>query len=165
MTKRLITAIAVVMAFAAAATAYAAFTVIPPAEYPTGCNPNGLAYQGTAADDDMKGTHQRDLLRGGQGHDELHGWEGRDCLAGQRDGDQIHGGPRADKIKGGRGDDRLWGGAQPDTISGGKGRDVIRDITSRARHGNEISCGEGFDRIVTNEQSEVAANCEHVLRK
>ena len=165
MTKRLITAIAVVMAFAAAATAYAAFTVIPPAEYPTGCNPNGLAYQGTAADDDMKGTHQRDLLRGGRGRDALHGNEGRDCLFGQRGGDRIHGAQRADKISGGRGDDRLSGGGLPDTISGGKGKDVIRDASSGARHGNHIDCGQGFDKVVTNKQSKVAANCEHVTRR
>jgi len=71
MTKRLITAIAVVMAFAAA-TAYAAVTTIPPSEYPHGCNPNGRdpsgqALQGHGGGDSLSGTEGRDLLRGGPG--------------------------------------------------------------------------------------------------
>ena len=164
MTRRLITAVAVVMAFGAA-TAYAAVTVIPPSKYPPGCHPNGFAFQGDAADNNMRGDYLRDLLRGGRGRDALHGNEGRDCLFGQRGGDRIHGAQRADKISGGRGDDRLSGGGQPDAISGGKGKDVIRDGSSGARHGNHIDCGKGFDKVVTNKQSKVAANCEHVTRR
>ena len=73
-TRRLITAVAVVMAFAAA-TAYAAVTPIPPSEYPHGCHPNGEALQGDAANDFMDGTAQRDLLRGGPDNDGLLGYE------------------------------------------------------------------------------------------
>ena len=54
MTTRLILAAAVVMAFAAA-TAYATVHVIPPDHYPPTCEPDGLALQGDAADDEMDG--------------------------------------------------------------------------------------------------------------
>ena len=66
MTRRLIKVVAVVMAFGAA-TAYAAVTVIPPSKYPPRFHPNGFAFQGDAADNNMRGDYLRDLLRGGRG--------------------------------------------------------------------------------------------------
>src|SRR6478752_7353343 len=76
------TVVAIAMVFSAA-TAYAAVTPIPPADYPPGCDPDGLALQGDAANDSMDGTPQRDLLRGGDGIDEIRGFGDSDCLAGQ----------------------------------------------------------------------------------
>src|SRR5262245_4297999 len=70
MTKRLITALAIVMA-SATATAYAAH-VIPPDRYPRDClvpvNPrpvSGEALQAGPGDNALNGTPRRDILRGG----------------------------------------------------------------------------------------------------
>src|SRR6185503_17628385 len=70
-------------AFVFGATAEAAVTPIPPTEYPPGCDPNGLALQGDAANDFIDGTAQRDLLRGGDGKDIIRGFGDSDCLDGQ----------------------------------------------------------------------------------
>ena len=91
MTRRLIIATAVVMAVAAA-TAYAAVTPIPPDQYPRGCHPNGEALQGGVGFDDLVGTPERDLLRGGPNGDGIRGHGGKDCLFGQTGFDTIHGG-------------------------------------------------------------------------
>jgi RTX calcium-binding nonapeptide repeat (4 copies) len=124
MTGRLITAVAVLMAFAAA-TACAAVTTIPPSRYPPGCDPNGLALQGDAADDIMEGTPQRDLLRGGGGDDYLVGHGRADCLFGQRGTDQIDGRGGGDAISGGPHLDVLSGGEGADTIRAARGGDAL----------------------------------------
>jgi hypothetical protein len=48
-----------------------------------------------------------------------------------------------------------------DKLRGRGGADRIADL----RDHNRISCGPGFDTVVTNEQSKVAANCEKVTRR
>ena len=58
-------------------------------------------------------------------------------------------------------DDLIKGQANDDLLVGGPGDDRIRDLRGR----NRISCGPGLDRVVTNKQSEVAANCEQVTRR
>jgi Ca2+-binding RTX toxin-like protein len=138
MTRRLITAVAIAMAFAAA-TAYATVAhqsgshpcagslnhcvTIPPDKYPHGCHPNGVALQGLRGGDDLDGTPRRDLLRGGPGNDGLIGMEQRDCLFGQRGGDDIDGRRGNDWIRGGKGEDILDGGTGDDLIQGGRGED------------------------------------------
>jgi Ca2+-binding RTX toxin-like protein len=204
MTRRLITAVAVAMVFAAA-TAYAAVTTIPPSEYPRGCHPNGEALQGGAEGDDLTGTSQRDLLLGGPGADGLLGYEQRDCLFGQGGGgddidgrrgdDWIRGGKGVDVLDGGTGDDLLQGGRGDDfSIEGHGGRDLIyggpgsdhrrrvTEVGGRVRYvaailggsgrdrivdtqgHNDIDCGKGIDKVVTNEKSHVE-KCEHVTRR
>ncbi|MGH2963924.1 MAG: calcium-binding protein [Solirubrobacterales bacterium] len=155
MGSRLIAAIAVVMAFAAA-TAYAAVTPIPTGTWPPACHPRGKALRGDAEPNTIRGTAKSDLLVGGGGHDVLYG-EGnhpgrRDCLFGQRGPDSLYGGP---------GTDLLMGGPWRDRLRGGKAGDFIHDTDGR----NRISCGKGIDRVVTNARSKVAANCEHVTRR
>jgi Ca2+-binding RTX toxin-like protein len=103
MTRRLITAVAVVTVFAAA-TAYAAVTPIPPDQYPEGCHPDGEALQGNNAADLMEGTSRRDLLRGGNGIDSIFGSVDADCLFGETGAfDYIDGGPGGTRSAAGRG--------------------------------------------------------------
>jgi hypothetical protein len=136
-----------------AATAYAAVTPIPPAEYPPGCNPDGLALQGDAAGDDMEGTPQRDLLRGGGGIDLIRGNGASDCLFGQTGiFDHIDGGSAPDRISGGRGPDTLRGGDGDDALNGDRNEDGIlggrgRDLLHGDKGDDDIRGREGPDRI------------------
>jgi hypothetical protein len=171
MTKRLITAVAIVMAFAAA-TAYGAVTPIPPDRIPASCprsDINGIAEQGDGADDFLDGTDQRDVLRGDGGSDYIRGSGSIDCLFGEAGRDRILGDPGADRIEGGgagdvlkgwTGEDVIEGGKRGDRISGGRGGDVIHDTYGP----NRITCGRGHDRVVTNRRSEVGSSCEHIRR-
>jgi RTX calcium-binding nonapeptide repeat (4 copies) len=162
MTRRLIIAAAVAMAFAAA-TAYAAVTTIPPSEYPPGCQPNGKALQGHQGTDVRHGTPRRGLLRGGPGRDSLRGLEKADCLFGQAGQDFVAGGPGDDRVIGGgaldnlrgeEGDDLLRGGpghedfldggGDDDSLFGGSGTDWIWGQGANDR----IFGGRGNDRIV-----------------
>src|SRR6476620_2744252 len=196
MTRPLITAVAIVMAFAAATPSaavppgrdqcpdFSECYTIPPDRYPHGCHPNGLALQGGRDNDDISGTSLRDLLRGGRGTDGLRGDEGKDCLFGQtgsdaitgkRGDDWIRGGSGADTLEGqladdllqgGRGNDTFYGLGGNDSIHGGPGddsfiyagsdRDLIVDLKGR----NNINCGKGIDKVITNENSHVE-KCEH----
>jgi RTX calcium-binding nonapeptide repeat (4 copies) len=126
MTMRLITALAAVMAFAAA-TAYATVTTIPPSEYPPGCQPNGKALQGDQGADVRHGTSRRDLLRGGPGRDGLRGLEKADCLFGQAGQDFVAGGPGDDRVIGGDDLDNLRGEEGDDLLRGGRGREDFMD--------------------------------------
>jgi Ca2+-binding RTX toxin-like protein len=153
MTRRPITAVAIVMLFAAA-TAYAAVTPIPPDQWPPGCDPDGLALQGDAADDTMIGTPQRDLLRGGGAEhiNHIEGWGDRNCLYGGKDKDEIAGNYGADRILGGKDNDLITGDAGEDTINGGHGSDFIGgDAQGDSIHGGgggeQITGGGGADEI------------------
>ena len=216
MTSRLMAAIAVALAFAAA-TAYTAAArqsgghpcagsinhcvVIPPDQYPHGCHPNGVALHAVGGGAVLSGTPRRDLLEGGAGSNYLVGFEQRDCLFGWRGGDRIdgrggndwvRGGDQDDVLNGGAGDDRVQGDRGTDQILGGAGNDLIRggrgsdryhgvnyhrrsfvaainagsgrDLIVDTRGHNDLNCGKGIDRVVTNAKSHVE-NCEHVTRR
>jgi Ca2+-binding RTX toxin-like protein len=126
MARRLITAVGVVMLFAAA-TAYADVTVIPPDQYPPGCHPNGKALQAHQASNLVHGTSRRDLLRGGPGRDGLRGLKKADCLFGQAGQDVVFGGPGDDRVIGGGGLDNLRGEKGDDVLRGGPGREDFFD--------------------------------------
>jgi Ca2+-binding RTX toxin-like protein len=156
MTRRLIIAAAVAMAFAAA-TAYAAVArqsgghpcagsinhcvVIPPDRYPHGCHPNGVALHAVGGAV-LSGTPRRDLLEGGAGSNYLVGFEQSDCLFGWRGGDRIDGRGGNDWVRGGDGDDVLNGGAGDDRLQGDRGTDQILGRGGR----DSIRGGRGSDR-------------------
>lgn len=187
MTRRLITAVSLVMAFGAT-TAFAAVTPIPPNQYPPGCSPDGPALQGDAADDVIRGTSAHDLLRGGEGDDSIEGHRRADCLFGEAGEDVIFGEHNGDQIKGGRDDDLLAGGSGDDVIKGGRGEDTIKGRNTNDFidggpgsdhlagnngkdrihdvHGrNRIFCGRGVDSVVASAGSRVAKNCEKVTTR
>jgi Ca2+-binding RTX toxin-like protein len=151
-----------------------AVTVIPSDQSIPGCGlPPSFpkkALQGHEGDDTIDGNAYSDLLAGGGGDDSLSGGYGFDCLAGQRGADELSGehgdddlfGQQgADLLKGERGEDAIRGGDGRDTISGGKAHDHVFDTDGR----NLISCGKGIDKVLTNQRSEVAPNCEQVTRR
>jgi RTX calcium-binding nonapeptide repeat (4 copies) len=143
MARRLITAVGVVMLFAAA-SAYADVTVIPPDQYPPGCHPNGKALQAHQASNLVHGTSRRDLLRGGPGRDGLRGLEKADCLFGQAGEDVVFGGPGADRVIGGDGVDNLWGGEGDDLVRGGRGDE---DFLQSGADEDSVFGGSGTDWI------------------
>ena len=83
-------------------------------------------------------------LEGGTGDDLLQGGRGDDFfIQGFGGRDSIHGGPGSDS-----------------RVEGGSGRDLIVDL----RGHNQIDCGKGVDKVVTNKRSRVE-KCEHVTRR
>ena len=214
MTRRLITAVGVAMAFAVAA-AHASDPgsdqcrlipqchTIPRDRYPDGCHPNGWAMTGGGGADFLNGIpKRRNLLLGGSGNDTIEGRNRADCLFGQSGGDNaINGGSGDDWLRGDDGTDYLYAGGDDDLIQGGRANDEIvggagnnsihggpgsertlrrvgggsiggsirggsgRDLIVDIKGHNEIDCGVGIDRVVSNEQSRVAANCEHITRR
>jgi Ca2+-binding RTX toxin-like protein len=79
-------------------------------------NLNGNKIEGTAGDDILIGTENKDIIHGYAGNDVLHGGEGDDYICGGK-GD--------DKIYGDDGDDLLCGGAGNNIIFGGNGHDTF----------------------------------------
>jgi len=53
------------------------------------------------------------------------------------------------------------GNGNNDRLDAGAGDDRILDKRGR----NRIKCGQGNDKVVTNHESKVAANCERVARR
>jgi RTX calcium-binding nonapeptide repeat (4 copies) len=152
MKRALLGASAVAALLGFAVTAYAAVHVIPPSDYNPGCHPNGKALQGDRADDTIRGTARRDLLRGGGGADTIIGRPARDCLFGGDGRDLIKGGEGRDRIGGGAGSDALRGNKHSDGIIGAGGKDALRGNRGddRLKGGNgddDINGGNGDDLI------------------
>lgn len=125
---------------------------------------------GERGGDSLSGRDGDDRMSGGPGADQFWGAAGAHWIVGAGGQDQANGGAGRDAIRlgpgyrdfasGGPGNDRLQGGAGRDRLIGGRGNDQILDVAGP----NRIGCGPGFDRAVTNEQSEVASSCEMVVR-
>ena len=98
---------------------------------------------GSAADDMLVGTPQRDVIWAGPGDDTIEGLDGHDVICGGRGDDVIDGGPGVDTIHGGRGDDTIHGGLGSDVLCGGPGVDTIYG----ERGNDEIRGGPGEDRL------------------
>jgi Ca2+-binding RTX toxin-like protein len=120
---------------------------------------------GQGGGDHIDGRGGNDWLRGGDQSDALNGGADDDRLQGDRGTDQILGRGGRDLIRGGRGSDRYKGvsghrGRFVAAINAGSGRDLVVDTKGH----NDISCGKGIDKVVTNTKSRVK-NCEHVTRR
>lgn len=85
-----------------------------------------------AADDNLVGTDENDVMvllggqdtgRGGAGQDTVKGGDGGDSLLGEGGTDWLHGDNGDDVLKGGSGSDNLTGGTGADTVNGGTGSD------------------------------------------
>lgn len=72
--------------------------------------------RGTADDDVIRGTDERDFICGGGGDDRIIGGDGNDTLMG---------GGGTDRLLGESGDDTLMGGDGYDKLDGGSGRDSL----------------------------------------
>ncbi len=110
---------------------------------------------GSAADDSISGTNEKELFRtedgndtvsAGAGDDFVFGGAGDDTLSGGDGSDLLYGEDGSDILNGEAGNDVLYGGTGDDTLSGGAGND---DYIIGADHGNDvIRDTEGENRLV-----------------
>ena len=139
--------------------------------------------RGTNGADNLVGKGGSDDLFGLGGGDNLLGGEGRDALIGGnervilRGGDKnLVGGPGNDLIIAGKGSDNAVGGPgndflvddgvrefSKDTLSGGSGNDVIDVWHKPAAVQDVVTCGSGFDRVISDRADLVAPDCEKVV--
>lgn len=151
---------------------------------------NDCRIVGSGRVDALRGTRERDVVRGLAGSDFvdgnpgdrpneyagrddddlLDGGPGADVLWGRRGTDVLLGGPGSDRLRGGRGTDRLAGGTGDDFLDGGRYHDRLDggsgDDAFSARDGfrDTIRCGAGYDRVSADRTDVVAADCELVTR-
>ena len=137
--------------------------------------------RGTNGDDTLIGKGGNDNLFGLRGSDNLLGGEGKDnVLAGDerrlgRGDKNLDGGPGNDFVFSGKGSDNIVGGEgndllfecclrefSKDTLSGGSGNDVI-DVSHKPAVQDVVTCGSGFDRVLSDRADRVAPDCEKVV--
>ena len=132
---------------------------------------------GTPGNDTLTGTGSADRIKALAGDATVHARAGADVvrggadddtLYGQRGKDQVYGGAGADQLFGQRGNDTLTDarGSLVDTLNGGLGDDVIyanykdqvyagpgddRIVVAYPDADMKIDCGDGFDRVTSNE--------------
>lgn len=82
-------------------------------------------YVGTAGNDTLNGSANRDLIKGLAGDDLINGGPNRDTMSGGDGNDTIIGQQYADDIFGGNGNDVITAGNQSDVIYGEGGDDLI----------------------------------------
>jgi Ca2+-binding RTX toxin-like protein len=86
------------------------------------------------------------------------------------------GGPGNDLVLAGKGSDNVVGGDgndllvedglrefSKDTLSGGSGNDVIDVFHKPAAAKDIVTCGPGFDRVISDRADLVAPDCERVV--
>lgn len=141
---------------------------------------------GTAGDDLLEGTADRDIMCGRAGNDVLEAFRGRDVVRGGTGNDQTEGGPGDDELRGqegadllvglagddrgfgGPGVDRLIGNAGNDLLNPGKGVDDLteggdgrdRIILSDGKGGETAACGTGHDAVRMDEGDLAEPDCE-----
>ncbi len=138
--------------------------------------------KGTDGEDNLVGLGGQDDLFGKGGSDNLLGGEGRDAVVGGNErrpggGDKnLVGGPGNDIVITGKGSDNAVGGEgndylfecclrefSKDTLSGGSGNDVIDVWHKPAAVQDVVTCGSGFDRVISDRADLVAPDCEKVV--
>lgn len=111
---------------------------------------------GTAQDDTLAGTDNRDLsvLGGGNdqidtgaGNDVVDGGTGNDSIVAGTGDDLLIGGTGDDTVDGGVGNDEIKGGTGLDSISGGDGNDVIQGGETTDTDTKTLDGGTGNDYI------------------
>lgn len=116
---------------------------------------------GGAADDQITGTADVNLLSGGGGKDTIEGAGGNDTLDGGDGVDDLKGGDGDDLLLGVLGDDKANGGLGADTLNGGDGRDRLtgdsgddlldgdigNDVLNGGRNNDTLNGGDGGDTL------------------
>jgi len=146
---------------------------------------------GTNGHDVLKGTDGKDNLLGLGGQDDIFGKGGSDNLLGGPGKDNVLGGderrlgggdknlvggPGNDFVLGGKGSDNIVGEDgndflvddglrefSKDVLSGGSGNDVIDVFHKPAAVQDVVTCGDGFDRVISDRADRVAPDCEKVV--
>jgi hypothetical protein len=109
--------------------------VVPPCR---GLSPTRV---GTAGNDVINGTPERDIIAAVGGNDTINGNDGNDVICGGDGADTIDGGNGADVVDGGAGPDSIFGSAGHDTLDGGAQNDSIRG------EGGRDTCTSGEVRM------------------
>jgi hypothetical protein len=146
---------------------------------------------GTQDRDFLKGTDGADNLIGNGENDLIFGLAGKDILLGGSGKDLVFGGSLAEplggnkKLMGGEGNDAVLGGLGSDDgvsgegndfmqggefdtppvkdiFSGGAGNDVI-DVFNKPAGKDIVTCGRGFDRVLTDSKDVLTPDCERVF--
>jgi Ca2+-binding RTX toxin-like protein len=144
--------------------------------------------KGTDGKDNLLGLGGQDDIFGKGGSDNLVGGPGKDNVLGvdvlgvderrprPGGGDKnLEGGPGNDFVFSGKGSDNIVGGEgndllfecclrefSKDTLSGGSGNDVI-DVSHKPAVQDVVTCGSGFDRVLSDRADRVAPDCEKVV--
>ena len=94
---------------------------------------NGLALQGTEAQETIIGWHGRNELYGHDGNDTLNAYNGNDLLDGGEGDDMLDANGGNDALIGGAGNDTLYGGEGDDTyvFAKGHGSDFVSDSSGK----------------------------------
>jgi Ca2+-binding RTX toxin-like protein len=127
-------------------------------------------------DKNLLGGPGNDGVLGGLGSDNMVGGEGRDFVDGAEGSDNLVGGEGRDLVDGWKGSDRMLGGGgsdwivddgfrefSKDVLSGGSGNDVLDAWHKPAAAQDVVTCGSGFDRVISDRADLVAADCEKVV--
>ncbi|CAA9505366.1 MAG: Alkaline phosphatase, partial [uncultured Solirubrobacterales bacterium] len=88
-----------------------------------GAAPAKKPINGTAGDDELRGTSGDDVINCGAGNDRVFAGSGNDVVNCGPGNDEIHGGSGNDRLAGGEGNDRIFGDSGNDRVDGGPGRD------------------------------------------
>jgi Ca2+-binding RTX toxin-like protein len=112
------------------------------------CNIQEPTKVGTSGHDVLRGTNQRDLIKGRQGNDTIIGRGRRDILCGNEGNDSIYGGRGEDTLEGGNGNDNLYGGRGNDSINATDGV-----------QGNDWLDGQADDASCTLDMGDEESNC------
>lgn len=110
---------------------------------------------GSAGDDVLRGTEERDVIWGGPGDDVIYGGRASDLICAGAGTDLVYGGRGNDTIDGGAGDeDRVYGGLGDDKLTGGPGdRDEVGgglgiDLVNGGPGDEDLVHGDyGWDRM------------------
>lgn len=119
------------------------------------CRSQVATIVGTAGDDVLRGTEERDVIWGDHGDDTIYGERANDLICGGPGADTIHGGRGNDTIDGGAGEgDRVYGGLGDDKLGGGPGdRDEVGgdlgiDLVNGGPGDEDLVHGDyGWDRM------------------
>jgi Ca2+-binding RTX toxin-like protein len=113
---------------------------------------------GTGDDDRLKGSPRKDTLSGRSGDDVLRALSGKDRLKGGPGDDVLIGGKGGDAFKPGGGQDGV--NMRDGVELPSPGADVIR---ARDGSADQISCGDGNDRVFVDLEEEGVYDCETVI--
>jgi hypothetical protein len=120
--------------------------------------PGNDGVAGSLGSDNVLGSKGNDFVFGDEGSDSALGGEGRDLIDGHTGSDRMLGQGGGDWLV----EDGLSEFSK-DVLSGGSGNDVIDVFHKPAAVQDVVTCGSGFDRVISDRANLVAPDCEKVV--
>lgn len=109
---------------------------------------------GTAGNDVLTGTPERDSMQGLGGADVMRGLGSNDFVNGDAGDDDLWGGSGSDTVSGGAGDDELYGGDGPDRMNDGPRTAHGTDVAYGGNGPDVLSAWQGPDRMYGEGQND-----------